>query len=104
MSQPLGNQRSVQLTRRSPTWRLRRHRKLTERELERLIADLSRVISTSAPISALKQTNSACRPAMKRIVWQQTWRGLQGWTYLILDFPVGIRAVGIEVSDQVART
>jgi hypothetical protein len=40
---------------------------------------------------------------MKRIVWQQTWRGLQGWTYLILDFPNGIRAVGIEVSDQVAR-
>ena len=40
MSQPLGNQRSVQRTRRSPTWRLRRHRKLTERELERLIADL----------------------------------------------------------------
>ena len=40
---------------------------------------------------------------MKRIVWQPTWRGLQGWTYLILDFPVGIRAVGIEVSDQVAR-
>jgi hypothetical protein len=41
------------------------------------------------------------RPAIKRIVF--TWRGLPGWTYLILDFPVGIRAVGIEVSDQVAR-
>ena len=31
---------------------------------------------------------------------KSTWRGLQGWTYLILDFPVGIRAMGIEVSDQ----
>jgi hypothetical protein len=41
------------------------------------------------------------RPAIKRIVF--TWRGLPGWAYLILDFPVGIRAVGIEVSDQVAR-
>jgi hypothetical protein len=41
------------------------------------------------------------RPAIKRIVF--TWRGLPGWTYLILDFPVGIRAVGIEVSEQVAR-
>ena len=63
----------------------------------------SRVISTSPPISALKQTDSACRPAMKRIVWQQTWRGLHGWTYLTLDFPVGVGAAGIEVSDQVAR-
>ena len=30
---------------------------------------------------------------------KSTWRGLQGWTYLTLDFPVGIRAMGIEVSD-----
>ena len=34
---------------------------------------------------------------------ESVWRGLQGWTYLILDFPVGLGAAGIEVSDQVAR-
>ena len=26
---------------------------------------------------------------------KSTWRGLQGWTYLTLDFPVGIRAMGL---------
>ena len=52
-------------------------------------------LRVATPISVLKQTDSACRPAMKRIVWQQTWRGLQGWTYLILDFPVGVGPRGL---------
>jgi len=54
-------------------------------------------------MSAPKRTDLGVAHRLKASPGKATWRGLPGWTCLILDFPVGIRAVGIEVLDQVAR-